>query len=84
MEPRPPDRSITLSFQCVDSCSRSEQHRRVYCVNNAGRRAAPRMCDAVQAPPSKRQCDVSKCPYEWVPGPWNTVSRLCNTSLKLA
>lgn len=69
--------ATTTWSKCVDSCSRSEQHRRVYCVNNAGRRAAPRMCDAVQAPPSKRQCDVSKCPYEWVPGPWNTCSKTC-------
>ncbi|KAL6738337.1 hypothetical protein Aduo_011897 [Ancylostoma duodenale] len=61
----------------MDPCARDEQHRRVYCVNNAGKRAAPRMCNAVQAPPNKRPCDISKCPYEWVPGPWNTCSKTC-------
>ncbi|VDM51778.1 unnamed protein product [Angiostrongylus costaricensis] len=65
--------TTTIWSKCVDSCARGEQHRRVYCVNNAGKRAAPRMCEAAIAPLSKRQCDISNCPYEWVPGPWNTV-----------
>ncbi|ETN76920.1 hypothetical protein NECAME_00445 [Necator americanus] len=68
---------VLKSCLCVDACARGEQHRRVYCVNNAGKRAAPRMCNAVHAPPSKRPCDISKCPYEWVPGPWNTCSKTC-------
>ncbi|RCN46209.1 hypothetical protein ANCCAN_07755 [Ancylostoma caninum] len=69
--------STTPWSKCMDPCARDEQHRRVYCVNNAGKRAAPRMCNAVQAPPNKRPCDISKCPYEWVPGPWNTCSKTC-------
>ncbi|KJH45427.1 thrombospondin type 1 domain protein [Dictyocaulus viviparus] len=69
--------TTTLWSKCSDPCALSEQHRRVYCVNNAGKRAAPRMCDPTLVPSNKRQCDISKCLYEWVPGPWNTCSKTC-------
>uniref|UniRef100_A0A1I7XFA5 GON domain-containing protein n=1 Tax=Heterorhabditis bacteriophora TaxID=37862 RepID=A0A1I7XFA5_HETBA len=68
---------------CVDSCSRGEQHRRVFCMSNTGKRAAPRMCNTAQVPLTTRLCDISKCPYEWVPGPWNTCSKTCGKGTQL-
>ncbi|CAI4221397.1 unnamed protein product [Auanema sp. JU1783] len=63
--------------KCLDPCAKNQQHRRVYCMSNGGKRAAPRMCNTEKTPPTTRQCDFSRCPYEWAPGPWQTCSKTC-------
>lgn len=62
-----------ILFQCADPCKKSEQHRRVYCISNLGKRAASKMCGNETAPETTRACPTSDCPYHWVPGPWSTV-----------
>ncbi|VDO52300.1 unnamed protein product [Brugia timori] len=59
--------------KCNDPCKKSDQHRRVYCVSNLGKRAAPKMCSNETAPEMTRSCPVTDCLYHWVPGPWSTV-----------
>ncbi|CAB3406645.1 unnamed protein product [Caenorhabditis bovis] len=69
--------------KCKDECARGQQQtRRVFCMSNAGKRAAPRMCEPAPAPPIHRQCDTSKCPYEWVPGDWQSCSRTCGKGVQ--
>ncbi|PAV75460.1 hypothetical protein WR25_08596 [Diploscapter pachys] len=69
--------------QCGNGCTKQLQRRRVYCVSNEGKKAAPRMCEHAPAPPTTRPCDVSKCAYEWVPGPWNTCSKTCGEGVQM-
>ncbi|CAI5448985.1 unnamed protein product [Caenorhabditis angaria] len=75
--------SLTPWSKCKDDCARGQkQTRRVHCMSNTGKRAAPRMCQPVPAPPSSRDCDVSKCPYEWVPEDWQTCSKSCGIGVQ--
>ncbi|CAD6197895.1 unnamed protein product [Caenorhabditis auriculariae] len=70
--------------KCKDDCSLGErQTRRVYCMSNTGKRAAPRMCEPEPAPSTAKLCDVSKCPYEWVPDSWNTCSKTCGVGIQI-
>uniref|UniRef100_A0A1I7YLD8 Peptidase M12B domain-containing protein n=1 Tax=Steinernema glaseri TaxID=37863 RepID=A0A1I7YLD8_9BILA len=68
---------VTPWSKCIDSCKKTDQHRRVYCMNNQDKRAAPRMCANTSMPITSKPCDISKCPYHWVPGPWSTCSKTC-------
>lgn len=65
-----------MLFKCIDPCKKMNQHRRVYCLNEGGKRAASRMCQNETMPIKTRPCNIDQCPYEWVPGPWSTVRHL--------
>uniref|UniRef100_A0A9J2P3P8 Peptidase M12B domain-containing protein n=1 Tax=Ascaris lumbricoides TaxID=6252 RepID=A0A9J2P3P8_ASCLU len=71
--------SATPWSKCIEPCKKSEQYRRVYCMNNLGKRAAPKMCSNSSAPETTRPCPTTECPYHWVPGPWSTCSKTCGT-----
>ncbi|CAI2350188.1 unnamed protein product [Caenorhabditis sp. 36 PRJEB53466] len=69
--------------KCKDECARGQkQTRRVYCMSNSGKRAAPRMCEPALAPISVKECDTKSCPYEWVPGDWQTCSKSCGEGVQ--
>uniref|UniRef100_A0A8R1E7G1 GON domain-containing protein n=1 Tax=Caenorhabditis japonica TaxID=281687 RepID=A0A8R1E7G1_CAEJA len=75
--------NVTPWSKCKDECARGQkQTRRVYCVSNSGKRAAPRMCSATEAPPTFKECDTKNCPYEWVPGDWQTCSKSCGEGVQ--
>ncbi|KAI6185117.1 BMA-GON-1, isoform e [Aphelenchoides fujianensis] len=63
--------------RCTDACKVGEQTRRVYCMSDDRKRAAPRMCSNDTEPLAKRPCPLSECPYYWAPGPWSTCSQTC-------
>ncbi|KAI6223543.1 BMA-GON-1, isoform e [Aphelenchoides fujianensis] len=63
--------------RCTDACKAGEQTRRVYCMSDDRKRAAPRMCANDSEPLAKRPCPLSECPYYWAPGPWSTCSQTC-------
>ncbi|MFH4978316.1 hypothetical protein AB6A40_005025 [Gnathostoma spinigerum] len=65
--------------KCNEPCKRADQHRRVYCVSNLGKRAASKMCGNKTIPLMTRACPTTACPYHWVPGPWSTCSKTCGT-----
>ncbi|CEF59256.1 A disintegrin and metalloproteinase with thrombospondin motifs 9 [Strongyloides ratti] len=73
---------VTRWSKCTDPCSPMNQTRKVHCVNNDGKTAALRMCKGLEKPISKRVCDISKCPYYWVPGSWSTCSKTCGDGLQ--
>uniref|UniRef100_A0A914XW30 GON domain-containing protein n=1 Tax=Panagrolaimus superbus TaxID=310955 RepID=A0A914XW30_9BILA len=70
---------VTPWSKCIDPCKKMNQHRRVYCLNEGGKRAASRMCQNETMPIKTRPCNIDQCPYEWVPGPWSTCSIACGT-----
>ncbi|CAA93287.2 A disintegrin and metalloproteinase with thrombospondin motifs gon-1 [Caenorhabditis elegans] len=75
--------NVTPWSKCKDECARGQkQTRRVHCISTSGKRAAPRMCELARAPTSIRECDTSNCPYEWVPGDWQTCSKSCGEGVQ--
>uniref|UniRef100_A0A915LH22 Uncharacterized protein n=2 Tax=Meloidogyne incognita group TaxID=654580 RepID=A0A915LH22_MELJA len=93
-EPRPPEirkcnlKKCTLYSwrigawsKCLDVCKPGEQRRRIYCVNDIGKKASPEMCENganTVKPIETRKCQTDKCPYYWVAGPWSSCSRSCD------
>ncbi|CAJ0579573.1 unnamed protein product, partial [Mesorhabditis spiculigera] len=62
--------------KCIDPCGDRQQMRNVLCMKGGSVKAAPHMCNGTK-PIERRKCPASLCPYEWVPGPWNTCTQSC-------
>ncbi|XP_032893735.1 A disintegrin and metalloproteinase with thrombospondin motifs 20 isoform X2 [Amblyraja radiata] len=70
--------------ECTQPCDGGTWTRLVICQLPQGQRLSDQICDILEKPPDREQCNMQPCPgsVSWHRGPWNLCSVSCGKGTK--